>query len=130
LVLAVGLSSALAACGSKSHDVTVNWSDTRQTIDGFGASSAFFGQSLTTDQADQLFDSKKGIGISLLRTMIGVPADTSTNGTEPTTGADPVPTAPELTRPASRDTRLSGVGRGLDATPHLEDERRQERLAD
>jgi glucuronoarabinoxylan endo-1,4-beta-xylanase len=97
-MLAVGLSASLAACGSsKSHDVTVNWSDTRQTMDGFGASSAFFGQNLTTDQADQLFDAKKGIGISLLRTMIGVPADTTTDGTEPTTGANPVPTAPELT---------------------------------
>ena len=69
----------------------------QQTMDGFGASSAFFGQSLTTDQADQLFDPKKGIGLSLLRTMIGVPADTMTDGTEPTTGADPTPTAPELT---------------------------------
>ena len=97
LVVAVGFSASLAACGSKSHDVTVNWSDTRQTMDGFGASSAFFGQSLTTDQADQLFDPKKGIGISLLRTMIGVPADTMSDGTEPTTGANPVPTAPELT---------------------------------
>ncbi|HVV50347.1 MAG TPA: hypothetical protein VHO06_11850 [Polyangia bacterium] len=97
LAMAVGLSASLAACGSKSHDMTVNWSDTRQTIDGFGASSAFFGQNLTTDQADQLFDAKKGIGISLLRTMIGVPADTMTDGTEPTTGANPVPTAPELT---------------------------------
>ena len=95
--MVVGLSTSLAACGSKSHDVTVNWSDTRQTIDGFGASSAFFGQNLTTDQADQLFDPKKGIGISLLRTMIGVPADTMSDGTEPTTGANPVPTAPELT---------------------------------
>ena len=63
----------LACSSSKSHDVTVNWSDTRQTMDGFGASSAFFGQSLTTnDQADQLMP-KKGIGLSLLRTMIGVP---------------------------------------------------------
>ncbi|HEY5091244.1 MAG TPA: hypothetical protein VIK30_14790, partial [Polyangia bacterium] len=77
--------------------MTVNWSDTRQTMDGFGASSAFFGQSLTTDQADQLFDPKKGIGLSLLRTMIGVPADTMSDGTEPTTGANPTPTAPELT---------------------------------
>jgi glucuronoarabinoxylan endo-1,4-beta-xylanase len=97
LVVAVGLSATLFGCGSKSHDMTVNWSDTRQTMDGFGASSAFFGQNLTTDQADQLFDAKKGIGLTLLRTMIGVPADTS-NGMEPTDGtANPVPTAPELT---------------------------------
>jgi glucuronoarabinoxylan endo-1,4-beta-xylanase len=97
LVVAIGLSASLTGCGSKSHDVTVNWSDTKQTMDGFGASSAFFGQNLTTAQADQLFDPKKGIGISLLRTMIGVPADTMSDGTEPTVGANPVPTAPELT---------------------------------
>ena len=97
LALALVVPASLVACSSKSHDVTVNWSDTKQTMDGFGASSAFFGQSLTNDQADQLFDPKKGIGLSLLRTMIGVPADTMTDGTEPTTGAVPTPTAPELT---------------------------------
>ena len=98
LALALTISASLVACSSsKSHDVTVNWSDTKQTMEGFGASSAFFGQSLTNDQADQLFDPKKGIGLSLLRTMIGVPADTMSDGTEPTTGANPTPTAPELT---------------------------------
>ena len=91
------MAGGLMGCGSKSHDMTVNWSDTRQTMDGFGASSAFFGASLTNDQADQLFDPKKGIGLSLLRTMINVPADTMSDGSEPTTGANPVPTAPELT---------------------------------
>jgi len=98
LALALSIAASLVACSSsKSHDVTVNWSDVKQTMDGFGASSAFFGQSLTNDQADQLFDAKKGIGLSLLRTMIGVPADTMSDGTEPTMGANPTPTAPELT---------------------------------
>ncbi len=98
LALALTIPASLVACSSsKSHDVTVNWSDTKQTMDGFGASSAFFGQSLTNDQADQLFDPKKGIGLTLLRTMIGVPADTTSDGTEPITGAVPTPTAPELT---------------------------------
>ncbi len=98
LALALTIPASLVACSSsKSHDVTVNWSDVKQTMDGFGASSAFFGQSLTNDQADQLFDPKKGIGLTLLRTMIGVPADTMSDGTEPTTGANPTPTAPELT---------------------------------
>jgi glucuronoarabinoxylan endo-1,4-beta-xylanase len=97
LVVVGALSATLVACGSKSHDVTMNWSDTRQTIEGFGASSAFFGANLTNAQADQLFDPKKGIGLSLLRTMIGVPADTA-SGVEPSDGtANPVPTAPELT---------------------------------
>ena len=64
--LALTVSASFVACSSsKSHDVTVNWSDTKQTMDGFGASSAFFGQSLTNDQADQLFDPKKGIGFFL-----------------------------------------------------------------
>ena len=98
LVVAAGLSASLIGCGSKSHDVTVNWTDTKQTIDGFGASSAFFGQSITNDQADQLFDPKKGIGLTLLRTMIGVPADTASDGSEPSDGtANPIPTAPEIT---------------------------------
>ena len=78
-------------------------------MDGFGASSAFFGQSLTNDQADQLFDPKKGIGLSLLRTMIGVPADTMSDGTEPTTGADPTPTAPELTTAQQASVRSCQV---------------------
>ena len=97
LILVIAVSASVAACSSKSHDVTVSWSDVRQTIDGFGASSAFFGQNLTDDQADQLFDPKKGIGLSLLRTMIGIPADTQSDGSEPATGAAPLPTAPEIT---------------------------------
>ena len=90
--------ACVVGCSSKAmkSDVTVSWSDVKQTMDGFGASSAFFGQSITDAQADQLFDAKKGIGLSLLRTMIGLPADT-VNGVEPATGANPVPTAPELT---------------------------------
>ncbi|HVT09920.1 MAG TPA: hypothetical protein VHO67_20800 [Polyangia bacterium] len=97
VVVAVALASAVG-CSSKASksDVTVSWADVKQTMDGFGASSAFFGQNLTDAQADQLFDAKKGIGLSLLRTMIGLPADT-VDGVEPTTGANPVPTAPELT---------------------------------
>jgi glucuronoarabinoxylan endo-1,4-beta-xylanase len=94
---AIALCAGLAACSSKSHDVTLDWSDVRQSIDGFGASSAFFGQNLTDDQADQLFDPKKGIGVSLLRTMIGLPADTQSDGSEPASGAAPMPTAPEIT---------------------------------
>jgi O-glycosyl hydrolase len=64
--LAVALSSSLGACKSEPQhlDVSVTWSDLRQNIDGFGASSAFFGGTITDDQADQLFDAKKGIGLS------------------------------------------------------------------
>src|SRR5947209_17462665 len=98
LFVAAAVSAGVAGCSSKAQksDVTVSWADVKQTMDGFGASSAFFGQSITDAQADQLFDAKKGIGLSLVRTMIGLPADTVA-GVEPATGANPIPTAPELT---------------------------------
>src|SRR6185295_17377223 len=93
------VSTSLAACGSKKsepQDVTVTWSDLKQPIQGFGASAAFFGGNISEAQADQLFDAKKGIGLTMLRIMIGPPADVQSDGSEPTTGAKPVPTAPEL----------------------------------
>ena len=103
LALAAAIPASLVACKSDSPppqhlDVTVSWNDTRQNIEGFGASSAFFGQTITEDVADQLFDAKKGIGLSLLRIMIGVPADTDNSAlaAEPETGANPVATSPEL----------------------------------
>ena len=98
--LAVAIPASLATCKSDSEqhlDVTVDWSNTEQTIDGFGASSAFFGGTLGEEIADQLFDAKKGIGLSLLRIMIGVPDDTKSDGSEPTDNAKPVATAPEMT---------------------------------
>ena len=96
--LAAAFSVSLGACHkAEQHlDVTVSWNEDHQSIDGFGASSAFFGGTITDDQANQLFDAKKGIGLSLLRIMIGVPADTATDGSEPTDNAMPVATAPEL----------------------------------
>lgn len=97
--LAVICSLSLAACkkSEPQHlEVTVSWNDNHQAIDGFGASSAFFGGTITDQQADQLFDTKKGIGLSLLRTMIGVPADTQDDGSEPTDKAAPIATAPEV----------------------------------
>ena len=111
LALVVTVSGSLGACSkAESHlDVTVSWNDTKQTIDGFGASSAFFGASITDAQADQLFDAKKGIGLSLLRTMIGVPDDTADDGSEPTANAMPSPTAPELVtaqQAMSRGTKI------------------------
>ncbi len=99
LALAAAIPAGLVACKASSDeqhlDVTITWSAANQTIDGFGASSAFFGGNITDDQADQLFDAKKGIGLSLLRTMIGVPDDTQDDGSEPD-GAQPIATAPEL----------------------------------
>jgi glucuronoarabinoxylan endo-1,4-beta-xylanase len=48
---------------------TINWTDVRQTIDGFGGSSADFLSSLTPAQADFFF-TPAGIGLSILRTQI------------------------------------------------------------
>src|SRR5580658_7081580 len=102
--LAVALPLSLVACSSSSSQtgssqpsgVVVTLSDAKQPIDGFGASSAFFGGNISEAQADLLFDAKKGIGLSLLRIMVGVPNDTQSDGSEPTTGADPVATVPEI----------------------------------
>src|ERR1041384_1132025 len=86
--IVIGAGASLAACSSSKHlDVTIRWSDTKQTIDGFGASSAFFGETITDDVADQLFDAKKGIGLTLLRTQIGLPNDTQSDGSEPADGS-------------------------------------------
>ncbi|HSY25264.1 MAG TPA: hypothetical protein VK841_24230, partial [Polyangiaceae bacterium] len=100
--LAVALPLGLVACSNSSSTqsgpsgVVVTLSDVKQPVDGFGASSAFFGGNISDAQADLLFDAKKGIGLSLLRIMIGVPNDTQSDGSEPTTGANPVATAPEI----------------------------------
>ena len=48
---------------------TMDWSDVRQRIDGFGASSAW-DSSWTTAEADLLFSTNTGIGLSLLRNRI------------------------------------------------------------
>ena len=48
---------------------TINWADVRQSIDGFGGSSADFLSSLTPAQADFFF-TNSGIGLSILRTQI------------------------------------------------------------
>src|SRR5260370_6224824 len=48
---------------------TINWTDVRQTIDGFGGSSADFLSSLTPAQADFFF-TPAGTGPSILLTPI------------------------------------------------------------
>jgi glucuronoarabinoxylan endo-1,4-beta-xylanase len=97
--LAVAIPASLVACkdSEPQHlDVTVDWSEEHQTIDGFGASSAFFGGNISEEMADQLFDAKKGIGLSLLRVMVGLPDDVKSDGSEPTENAKAEATAPEL----------------------------------
>jgi O-glycosyl hydrolase len=48
---------------------TIHWSDVRQSIDGFGGSTADFRASLTPEQADFFF-TPAGIGLSILRIQI------------------------------------------------------------
>ena len=107
--LALAIPVFLGACKSKDEplDVSVDWSATEQTMDGFGASSAFFGDNIPDTVADQLFDAKKGIGLSLLRIMIGLPDDTLSDGSEPTENPNPVATAPELY--TARQARVRGA---------------------
>jgi glucuronoarabinoxylan endo-1,4-beta-xylanase len=49
---------------------TINYTNTQQRIDGFGASSAWMSGSLSTSVADLLFSTNNGAGLSLLRTHI------------------------------------------------------------
>ena len=122
---------SLVACKSdeKHLDVTVSWDDTKQTIEGFGASSAFFGGNITDEVADQLFDAKKGIGLSLLRIMIGVPDDIQERWLRADGGrqADRHRTRAD-DRAAGHRAGSQGLGHGLDAAPDLEDDQQQERL--
>ena len=76
-------------------DVVVNWNAEHQVMRGFGASSAFFGAQISSQDADWFFSKDTGIGLSLLRIQIGLPSDVRADGSEPT-NASPVATAPEL----------------------------------
>jgi glucuronoarabinoxylan endo-1,4-beta-xylanase len=62
---------------------TIDWNQTNQTIDGFGASSAWFVPSLTAARANLLFSPTQGIGLSLERSHIN--ADTSASSGEVST---------------------------------------------
>lgn len=57
--------------GSVSSGIAViNYTNTAQRIDGFGASSAWSSGTLATNVADMFFSTNSGIGLSLLRTRI------------------------------------------------------------
>jgi glucuronoarabinoxylan endo-1,4-beta-xylanase len=66
---------ALYATGSSQTGITatasctVDWNDVHQRIDGFGASSAWK-STWTTAQADMLFSTNTGAGLSLLRSRV------------------------------------------------------------
>jgi glucuronoarabinoxylan endo-1,4-beta-xylanase len=59
---------------------TIDWNQTYQTIDGFGASSAWVVPSLTSAHANLLFSTTQGIGLSLERSRIN--SDTSASSAE------------------------------------------------
>ncbi len=60
------LTSSAVSC---SHTITVNWSTTRQTIDGFGASGAGMVETLTPAQMN-FFYTSSGIGLQWYRMQI------------------------------------------------------------
>ena len=55
---------------TNSGTVTINYTNTQQRIDGFGASSAWMGSALSSSDADLLFSTNTGAGLSFLRTRI------------------------------------------------------------
>ncbi len=61
-----------------STNCVINWTDTHQSIDGFGASSAFNG-GLTQAQMNMFYSTNTGIGLSLLRSRI-TPSGTTVEG--------------------------------------------------
>jgi glucuronoarabinoxylan endo-1,4-beta-xylanase len=72
MVLGPGLLAAMCiwlAVAYTTGTATVEWSAVRQTIDGFGGSSADFLDGLTPKQADFFF-TQTGIGLSILRTQM------------------------------------------------------------
>jgi O-glycosyl hydrolase len=57
----------------------VNWGDVKQTIDGFGASSAWAGGTIPSAALQAAFSTTTGAGLSLLRTRIAPNGGTSEN---------------------------------------------------
>jgi glucuronoarabinoxylan endo-1,4-beta-xylanase len=66
LLLAAGVFAAPAALAQ----VTVQPEQVRQRMDGFGASSAFFSENISDEDAEFLFSVETGIGLSMLRVRI------------------------------------------------------------
>lgn len=69
VALACAFASAVAAAGPSPPpaDFTIDWNQTHQTMEGFGASDAFLDNALTDEQADLYFSTTNGIGLSFLR---------------------------------------------------------------
>lgn len=71
----------VGAAASANPFFTVQVSDVRQTIDGFGASSAWNPYTLSDAQADLFFSPETGLGLSLLRIRISPEGTTVETGT-------------------------------------------------
>lgn len=72
-VLALAFLLALFPSIALAQTSTITWTNVHQTIDGFGASTAF--ESLNSSQAMQFFSPTSGLGFSLLRVQVpGSPA--------------------------------------------------------
>jgi glucuronoarabinoxylan endo-1,4-beta-xylanase len=59
---------------------TINWADVHQSVDGFGASSAWMSTPFTSTVLTQLYSTTAGAGLSILRTRIA-PNGTTTENT-------------------------------------------------
>src|SRR5580692_11688361 len=64
------LIAILALTGSMAFGqaATVTWTNTHQTMDGFGGMTLTYGTSLTSSQADLFFSPTAGIGLEFVRT--------------------------------------------------------------
>jgi glucuronoarabinoxylan endo-1,4-beta-xylanase len=62
-------------------DITVNWSDVHQSIDGFGAADVWGNPDLTASTADLFFSTSSGIGLSFLRMGIDTSGSTLSSWT-------------------------------------------------
>ena len=69
LLLPVILLTSGAVSCARQQTITVNWSSTRQTIDGFGAAGAGVVQTLTSAQMN-FFYTSSGIGLQWYRMQI------------------------------------------------------------
>jgi glucuronoarabinoxylan endo-1,4-beta-xylanase len=56
--------------GNTTADVVASWTSPQQTIDGFGAATAFRANALTAADADLFFSASAGIGLTILRVGI------------------------------------------------------------
>ena len=77
----LGLLLALAVYQrAQAQTTTVTWGITHQTMDGFGVWDAFQGSAMTSANADTLFSTTSGAGLSLLATLVpsGAPDSTGT----------------------------------------------------